>query len=347
MLQLNRSLLTKAVLATTLVCLYHSAIAPSANSAPREVTITLAADDNISGVAFMQIAENKDNPPAAIAFSRTSVVTTEASVLYVRVQDRALNWSAWVEVQVGAAPIIRDPLAKTVYVPVELVPYVPPPPTTPPTTPPPPPPPTTPPTTPPPPVSPPTGVGTTPSVEAAAPGGFSAPPAVVAIPLSETVTASTDLTQSETLTASGPVVTLVPDKAAPVTPLVEKITEVTPPATVEPKVQPITPQKPAGVKSIPTQTKASVSINLSSQPSSKVTVGVNKVLEIKMPTVTGTTSVKASVKDAAGKSMTLDVKVDKKSGKITIPKLTFSKKGTYQVTTTVGKKITKLTIVVP
>jgi len=334
MLQLNRSLLTKAVLATTLVCLYHSAIAPSANSAPREVTITLAADDNISGVAFMQIAENKDNPPAAIAFSRTSVVTTEASVLYVRVQDRALNWSAWVEVQVGAAPIIRDPLAKTVYVPVELVPYVPPPPTTPPTT-------------PPPPVSPPTGVGTTPSVEAAAPGGFSAPPAVVAIPLSETVTASTDLTQSETLTASGPVVTLVPDKAAPVTPLVEKITEVTPPATVEPKVQPITPQKPAGVKSIPTQTKASVSINLSSQPSSKVTVGVNKVLEIKMPTVTGTTSVKASVKDAAGKSMTLDVKVDKKSGKITIPKLTFSKKGTYQVTTTVGKKITKLTIVVP
>ena len=334
MLQLNRSLLTKAVLATTLVCLYHSAIAPSANSAPREVTITLAADDNISGVAFMQIAENKDNHPAAIAFSRTSVVTTEASVLYVRVQDRALNWSAWVEVQVGAAPIIRDPLAKTVYVPVELVPYVPPPPTTPPTT-------------PPPPVSPPTGVGTTPSVEAAAPGGFSAPPAVVAIPLSETVTASTDLTQSETLTASGPVVTLVPDKAAPVTPLVEKITEVTPPATVEPKVQPITPQKPAGVKSIPTQTKASVSINLSSQPSSKVTVGVNKVLEIKMPTVTGTTSVKASVKDAAGKSMTLDVKVDKKSGKITIPKLTFSKKGTYQVTTTVGKKITKLTIVVP
>ena len=334
MLHVNRSWLTKAALATTLVCLLHSVIAPSASSAPREVTITLAADDNISGVAFMQIAENKDNPPAAIAFSRTSVVTTEASVLYVRVQDRALNWSAWVEVQVGAAPVIQDPLAKTVYVPVELVPYVPPAPTTPPTT-------------PPPPVSPPTEVGTAPSVEATAPGAFSAPPAVVAIPLSETVTASTDLTQSETLTAGGPVVTLVPDKAAPVTPLVEKIPEATTPIEIKTQVKPITLPTPVGVKVIPAQTKTSVLANISSRPVSKVTLGVKKVLEIKMPTAKGVTTVKAILVDSVGKKMTLNVKVDKKTGKITMPKLAFSKKGTYQVTTTVGKKITKLTIVVP
>jgi hypothetical protein len=318
------------VLATSLVCLGQSAILPSANSAPRDVTITLAADDNISGVAYMQIAENKDNPPAAIAFSRTTVISTEASVLYVRVQDRALNWSTWVEVQVGAAPVIRDPLAKTVYVPVELVPYVPIP-STPVQQ----------------PVSPPSGGSSAPSVEATAPGAFSAPPAVVAIPLSETVTASTDLTQSETLTAGGPGVTLVPDKAAPVTPLVEKIPEATTPIEIKTQVKPITLPTPVGVKVIPAQTKTSVLANISSRPVSKVTLGVNKVLEIKMPTAKGVTTVKAILVDSVGKKMTLNVKVDKKTGKITMPKLSFSKKGTYQVTTTVGKKITKLTIAVP
>jgi hypothetical protein len=71
---------------------------------PRNVTITLRAADNISGVTTMQIAEDKDNPPAAVAFETSSVVNTAANALWVRIQDRAGNWSPWVQIIVGADP---------------------------------------------------------------------------------------------------------------------------------------------------------------------------------------------------------------------------------------------------
>ena len=304
----------KVLLYLSLLCMVQSMALPSAYSAAREVTITLGADDNISGVAWMQIAENKDNPPPAVAFNRSTVITTEASILWVRVQDRALNWSTWVEVQVGGAAVTRDPLAKTVYVPVALVPYVPTPST-----------PTTPPTTPQPPVSPPSGA-------TSSGGNEIAPPALTAQTETETIKVKTELEKTDTPTT--------------VVPVPEKPAAVTAPVKVEVPISKTLPSVPAGIKEIPAQTKPAVSVSISSAPKSEVKVGVNKVLELKMPSAAGATSVKASVTDDAGKKLNLEVKVDKKTGKITMPKLSFSKKGTYVISTTIGKKTIKVSVVV-
>jgi len=65
-----------------------------------------------------------------------------------------------------------------------------------------------------------------------------------------------------------------------------------------------------------------------------------------MPNVVGGTSVKSTVTDSSGKTLPLSATLDKKTGKITIPKLTFSKPGTYQITTVVGNKTSKVTVVV-
>lgn len=76
---------------------------------PRDVTVTLSIWDNLSGVTMMQIAEDKNNPPPAVAYETTTVIHTAADVLYVRIQDRAQNWSAWVTLVVGGAPVIQTP----------------------------------------------------------------------------------------------------------------------------------------------------------------------------------------------------------------------------------------------
>lgn len=75
----------------------------------RDVTVTLSTWDNLSGVTMMQIAEDKDNPPPAVPYETTTVIRTAADVLYVRIQDRALNWSPWVTLIVGGAPVIQVP----------------------------------------------------------------------------------------------------------------------------------------------------------------------------------------------------------------------------------------------
>ena len=79
-------------------------IAVSSAADPRDVRVTLRAADNISGVTMMQIAEDKNNPPTAIAFESSTVVNTAANALWVRIQDRAGNWSPWVQIVVGADP---------------------------------------------------------------------------------------------------------------------------------------------------------------------------------------------------------------------------------------------------
>ena len=79
-------------------------IAASSAADPRNVTVILRAADNISGVTMMQIAEDKNNPPSAVAFETLTVVNTAANALWVRIQDRAGNWSTWVQIIVGAAP---------------------------------------------------------------------------------------------------------------------------------------------------------------------------------------------------------------------------------------------------
>lgn len=75
----------------------------------RDVTVTLNTWDNLSGVTMMQIAEDKNNPPAAVPYESSTVVRTAADVLYVRIQDRALNWSPWVTLVIGGAPVIQVP----------------------------------------------------------------------------------------------------------------------------------------------------------------------------------------------------------------------------------------------
>jgi hypothetical protein len=75
---------------------------------PRDVTLILRAADNISGVVNMQIAEDRNNPRAAVPYETTTVVNTASNSLWVRIQDRAGNWSQWVEVIVGAEPYQND-----------------------------------------------------------------------------------------------------------------------------------------------------------------------------------------------------------------------------------------------
>ena len=76
---------------------------------PRDVTVTVQVSDNLSGAYMIQIAEDKLNPPAAIPYQSSVVVRTAATILYVRVQDRALNWSEWVTSVVGNVPVIQNP----------------------------------------------------------------------------------------------------------------------------------------------------------------------------------------------------------------------------------------------
>ncbi len=106
--------LQKAVKATLLALilaflgtLLTSTISVAADA--RDVTVTLSTWDNLSGVTMMQIAEDKDNPPPAVPYETTTVIRTAADVLYVRIQDRALNWSPWVTLVVGGAPVIQVP----------------------------------------------------------------------------------------------------------------------------------------------------------------------------------------------------------------------------------------------
>ena len=316
---MSRTKLAKAALITaSLLCLIQPTFTPVAYAAAREVTITLNADDNISGVAMMQIAADKNNPPAAITFSRTTVVSTEASILWVRVQDRALNWSAWVEVQVGGAPVIRDPLAKTVYVPVPLVAYVPPPPTTP---------------TPPPPTTP---TPSTPTVPQSPSSGTSFVGGGVSVAVVEKIaeTATTLLAPvSETLTPISPLPILETSVA-------------TAPVVVKPTLTPKVSLAPAGVKPVPATSKPAVSMTLLPSANNKVSLKMNKSIEVKLAPMRGTGSINVSIIDSSGKKMKLDATWDKKTGKITIPKLAFSKIGSYTLTATVGKKTSKLSIAV-
>jgi hypothetical protein len=83
----------------------HSSLAAD----PRDVTVTLSTWDNLSGVTMMQIAEDKNNPPPAVPYETTTVIRTAADVLYVRIQDRAENWSAWITLVVGGAPVVQTP----------------------------------------------------------------------------------------------------------------------------------------------------------------------------------------------------------------------------------------------
>lgn len=96
------------VMAGILFLLTFSATIQSFAADPRDVTLVLRAADNISGVVNMQIAEDRNNPRTAVPYETTTVVNTASNSLWVRIQDRAGNWSQWVEVIVGAEPYQSD-----------------------------------------------------------------------------------------------------------------------------------------------------------------------------------------------------------------------------------------------
>lgn len=101
----------KATLLALVVALLGTLLTSTTSVAAdaRDVTVTLNTWDNLSGVTMMQIAEDKNNPPAAVPYESSTVVRTAADVLYVRIQDRALNWSPWVTLVIGGAPVIQVP----------------------------------------------------------------------------------------------------------------------------------------------------------------------------------------------------------------------------------------------
>lgn len=101
----------KGVLAALVLALMGSLLSAHSSLAadPRDVTVTLSTWDNLSGVTMMQIAEDKNNPPPAVPYETTTVIRTAADVLYVRIQDRAENWSAWITLVVGGAPVVQTP----------------------------------------------------------------------------------------------------------------------------------------------------------------------------------------------------------------------------------------------
>jgi hypothetical protein len=72
----------------------------AAVAAVRRYELTLDATDNVSGVAGMQLARDRDSPPAFIPYKRR---TTYAGALpvHVRVRDFAGNLSAWRTVRGG------------------------------------------------------------------------------------------------------------------------------------------------------------------------------------------------------------------------------------------------------
>ena len=101
----NRALLL-IVLCLALIRFEGSSFASTPE--PRPVTLTLAAIDDISGVYMMQIAEDIANPPAAVPYVVSYTLTTAATILYIRVDDRAQNWSPWVAITIGGAPVVNQ-----------------------------------------------------------------------------------------------------------------------------------------------------------------------------------------------------------------------------------------------
>ncbi len=68
----------------------------------RTVRVRIKATDALSGVRKMQITVSKKKPGAVRAYAVSATLRTTKKVIFVRVQDRARNWSAWRTVRVKA-----------------------------------------------------------------------------------------------------------------------------------------------------------------------------------------------------------------------------------------------------
>jgi len=68
----------------------------------RTVRVRIKATDALSGVRKMQVTVSKKKPGAVRAYVVSATLRTTKKAIFVRVQDRAGNWSAWRTVQVKA-----------------------------------------------------------------------------------------------------------------------------------------------------------------------------------------------------------------------------------------------------
>jgi hypothetical protein len=59
------------------------------------VRIATTATDKVSGIGTMQVTTSKKRPGKAIPYAKRVVVRAATTDLWVRVRDRAGNWSGW------------------------------------------------------------------------------------------------------------------------------------------------------------------------------------------------------------------------------------------------------------
>ena len=73
----------------------RAAVASAAASRPRTYLVRLRAKDQTSGVAKLQFANNRRRPSALRKFERNSRYKGVSAPKFVRVRDRAGNFSRW------------------------------------------------------------------------------------------------------------------------------------------------------------------------------------------------------------------------------------------------------------
>jgi hypothetical protein len=74
--------------------------------ASRAYRVSVAASDENSGLANMQITANPASPGPLLPFATSTVYRGASAPRWVRVQDRAGNFSAWRAISGAAAPVI-------------------------------------------------------------------------------------------------------------------------------------------------------------------------------------------------------------------------------------------------
>ncbi len=68
----------------------------------RTVRVRIKSTDALSGVGKMQVTDSKQKPGAVRAYAVSATLRTTKKAIFVRVQDRAGNWSTWRSVRVKA-----------------------------------------------------------------------------------------------------------------------------------------------------------------------------------------------------------------------------------------------------
>lgn len=73
----------------------HAPVPRSAAAKRRRYRIRLRASDRVSGVAAAEVATSKKHPSAPVTFRSKLIIAARTLPRWVRVQDRARNWSHW------------------------------------------------------------------------------------------------------------------------------------------------------------------------------------------------------------------------------------------------------------